>query len=311
MPYAPGSRAGSRSRMKRWCFTINNYTDEDVDHLITVCEPESSYLLWGVEVGEQGTPHLQGYVEFSDQLRFNAVKTLVGNRAWLHHSNGTPKQASDYCKKEGDYHEFGELSEGQGKRNDWVAFREWVQEMGVVPTVTEIVNSEFLHLYMRYSDKIMRLCRDLLPPPDLIGDQVPRLNWQTVSAARAQADVPNPRSIDFFVDPEGNSGKSWMTRYLLTKMPEKVQVLMVGKRDDLAFAIDESKSVFLFDIPRGNMTFFQYNIVEMLKNGLLFSPKYSSMTKVWRSVPYVAVFSNEAPDMDQMTPDRYNIIEVN
>ena len=33
--------------------------------------------------------------------------------------------------------------------------------------------------------------------------------------------------------------------------------------------------------------------------------------KVLRHVPYVAVFSNEHPDMEAMSTDRYNVIEVN
>jgi len=47
---------------KRWVFTLNNYTDEDISALAdasTVNGGETfSYLVFGREVGESGIPYL-------------------------------------------------------------------------------------------------------------------------------------------------------------------------------------------------------------------------------------------------------------
>jgi hypothetical protein len=108
------------------------------------------------------------------------------------------------------------------------------------------------------------------------------------------------RKIIFVVDPTGGSGKSWFVRWWLSTNGELTQVLSIGKRDDLAYAIDESKKFFLFDIPRSQSEFFQYSVVEKLKDRMVFSPKYGSRTKMLQHCPHVVVFMNEEPDRNKL-----------
>lgn len=74
----------------------------------------------GKEQGEEGTPHLQGYIVFKNKKRFSTVKQFVGARAHVEPKSkrSTPTEASDYCKKDGDYQEFGECPRGPGSRSD-------------------------------------------------------------------------------------------------------------------------------------------------------------------------------------------------
>lgn len=297
---------GPMSQVRRYVFTINNYTDEDINRLSNL-DDRVDYLVFGRETGESGTPHLQGFVIFSRSLRFDKAKELLGDRAHLEVARGLSIQASDYCKKDGDFKEIGSLPKNQGKRKDWDQFKEYVQELGRPPSDLEIARS-FPHLYARYSSKCKYIGQSFLPPPRLTTGS-PRFGWQGRIDAVLQSP-PSPRSIYFVVDPEGNSGKSWMCQYALTKWPEKTQVLRIGKRDDLAFSIDETKSIFLFDVPRNQMTFLQYSVLESLKDRMIFSPKYASALKILYTVPHVVVFCNEAPDMDALTSDRYKIINV-
>lgn len=300
-----------RTRCARWVFTLNNWTDEDVDHLVSVCEPASTYLVFGREVGESGTPHLQGFVQLKNSTRFNAVKALVGNRAWLAQARGNNQQASDYAKKDGDFEEFGDVPVEQGNRTDWDIYKEWVVGLGRLPSQREVIGHN-ISLWARYSQRCLEIAESVLPPPVLTQTE-PRFGWQTQLCGRIDGSVAtgaNARSIDFVVNPDGNCGKSWVTRWAITKYPDKVQVLRIGRRDDLAHAIDETKSIFLFDVPRNQMIFLQYTVLEMLKDQMVFSPKYASRMKILRRVPYVAVFSNEAPDLNQLTNDRFNIFNV-
>lgn len=294
-------------QVSRWCFTINNYTDDDINRLNSL---NVKYIVFGREVGASGTPHLQGFVVFNRTHLFNTAKRLIGDRAHIEVTQGTNEQASVYCKKDGDFVERGELQgTGRGKRTDWDSYRDYILELGRLPSEREII----LHnpsLYARYSKKCWTIARAFLPQPDLVADATPRLNWQTRCAGLVSAAVPSPRSIHFFVDPEGASGKSFMCRWALSKFPEKVQILRIGKRDDLSYAIDDTKSVFMFDIPRTQMTFLQYSVLESLKDRMIFSPKYESSLKVLDHPVQVLVFSNESPDETQLTGDRYNIISI-
>lgn len=78
----------------------------------------------------------------------------------------------------------------------------------------------------------------------------------------------------------------------------------------MAHMISPSKSVFLINVPRTQMEFLQYSILEMLKDRMVSSPKYNSRMKVLEQVPHVVVFSNEAPDLAKMTMDRYDVREI-
>lgn len=301
---------GNNSQARRWCFTINNWTPPDVARLVALAATDTcSYLVFGRETGVSGTPHLQGFVVFTTPFRFTRAKEAIGLTAHVEVTRGTTDQAATYCKKDGDYEEYGEIASNQGKRTDWERYREYVVELGRVPTERELCASPFLGLYARYNKKLFLIARSLLPPPNLVDPAAtPRFGWQTQAAAIIDGDY-SERRINFVVDPDGNSGKSWFCRYFMTKRPDDVQVLRVGRRDDLAYAVDESKTVFLFDIPRNQMTFLQYSVLEMLKDLLVFSPKYESGSKVMK-MNHVMVFCNEEPDMDALTNDRYNIINV-
>ena len=52
-----------------YVFTLNNYTDEDIYALSGLIHDEPQivyYLDFGVEIGESGTPHLQGQLECNE-----------------------------------------------------------------------------------------------------------------------------------------------------------------------------------------------------------------------------------------------------
>lgn len=296
------------SQAKRWVFTINNYSDEDVARLNALGDTVT-YLVYGDEVGENGTPHLQGFVIFDRSTRFNLAKERIGANAHIEVTRGTSEQAANYCKKDGSFTEYGSLPQSQGKRSDWDKYREWVLELGRRPTRRELA-STFPSLYARYSRKCFEIADAFLPAPRLV-DQPPRVGWQEdLRNSIGDCGSAPPRQIAFVVDPHGGGGKSWFCQYCLSMFPERTQVLRIGKRDDLAYAIDESKDIFLVDVPRNQMTFLQYSVLEMLKDQMVFSPKYESTFKILRFKPYVIVLCNEAPDMNELTADRYNIINI-
>lgn len=67
-------------RSRRWCFTLNNWTEEECDKLSGLdCE----YLIYGFEnAPSTGTPHLQGYVVFKNARSFNSLHNFNERIHW-------------------------------------------------------------------------------------------------------------------------------------------------------------------------------------------------------------------------------------
>lgn len=83
----------SRIRVRNWCFTLNNYTSEEVNSLA-----QQECYLFQEETGENGTPHLQGILCFRNPMSLSSMKRINGRAHWEACRN---KIASiQYCSKE-------------------------------------------------------------------------------------------------------------------------------------------------------------------------------------------------------------------
>lgn len=83
-------------RGRTWCFTLNNYLEEDIDTITQEFDCAKKYRIQE-EVGEDGTPHLQGFVEFNDAKSFLKMKKICAKAHWEKARN--KKAAYNYCKK--------------------------------------------------------------------------------------------------------------------------------------------------------------------------------------------------------------------
>ncbi len=107
-------------RSRRWTWTLNNYSEEQLAALqLTAVVPPMTYLCFGKEMSSTNTPHLQGYTEFKTLKTMKGVKKALGmNTVHLDVSKGTAEQNRTYCSKDGDFFEIGEMSKGRGARTD-------------------------------------------------------------------------------------------------------------------------------------------------------------------------------------------------
>jgi len=142
----------SNSRSRNYVFTLNNYTDIEELSLRSLSDNDHvRYVVFGREKGQAGTPHLQGYIEFSTPRSLSAAKAFPGlARAHFAVRRGTSRQASDYCKKDGDFCEYGTLSV-QGKRTDIST----VRSVALAGGMREVVLGDFNYQDIRIAEKVL------------------------------------------------------------------------------------------------------------------------------------------------------------
>lgn len=148
-------------RARAWTWTLNNYQSDELETLLRVgqnLEKNIKYMCWGHEVGEEGTPHLQGFVYFTNARSMRAVKNILGSlRFHLEKSRGTPQENKLYCQKMDPrsiengvepneiFHEFGDLPQ-QGRRGD---LEEVKEELDAGMTL-DVVATNYFPLWIRY-----------------------------------------------------------------------------------------------------------------------------------------------------------------
>lgn len=98
-----GNTRSSRAPLgKYWCFTLNNWTKEELDHIINKCKKCDTKYVIGEEVGDSGTPHLQGFIEAPNRIR---PKEKFGNdRIHWERCKGDKNSNIKYCSKDGKFH---------------------------------------------------------------------------------------------------------------------------------------------------------------------------------------------------------------
>ena len=124
---------------------------------------------------------------------------------------------------------------------------------------------------------------------------------------------PSEREIIWIVDPAGNEGKSWFQKYLKDIHGLRVFDANIRRSSKCILHILSKEivsliDIFLFNVSRSfNMDEFPYEMLEELKDGKAESIKYNSIKLQVNTPNTVLVFSNENPDKERMSKDRWII----
>lgn len=108
-------------RQVEWCFTLNNYTQEDADCLLALVPDKLTYVFFGKEVAPTtGTPHLQGFVVVPKRMeKTGVIKIKPLDKAHVTAMRKEIDKNVEYCSKEGSTWEAGVRPVSkQGKRTD-------------------------------------------------------------------------------------------------------------------------------------------------------------------------------------------------
>lgn len=287
------------SQARRFCITINNPLISDYPALNNV--PHARYIIYQLERGtNEGTLHLQGYIECSNPVRINAMQRALP-RAHVEIARGDQRSNIRYCSKEPRVEPTVVLGEpsSQGKRND---IHEYVASVRRGSTEAELL-SELPGPSARYPRLRQSIVlADRARPPtslELLRD------WQQEVMLIFNSE-PHPRKIVWIWDEHGGIGKTAFAKHIVAT--QDAFYVTGGKHADILFAYS-LQSTIVFDLPRSYKDKIPYGVLESFKNGVVFSAKYESRTMFF-DIPHVIVFANYPPVRSELSLDRWDIRHV-
>lgn len=245
------------SPAKYWCFTLNNYTEEQIGSIGSKIKEVCDRGGFGKEIAPTtGTPHLQGFISFKTKGRPIECFGIPEIR-WFK-CRGSLQQNVDYITKDDCFFTFG------------------------LPKKIKIISE----LY----------------------------NWQK-EVVEFISTPPDDRKILWVYDAEGAKGKTQLCKYLTIKHKA---ICLGGKAADCRNGIVDymknhegiTPELVVINIPRSfSSEFISYEAYENIKDMYFYSGKYEG-GQVCGNSPHLVVFSNELPNFDKMTPDRWKIMDL-
>lgn len=136
--------------------------------------------------------------------------------------------------------------------------------------------------------------------------------WQAMLEKYIQGPVCD-RRIVWIYDKEGCGGKSKFCKYMDWKY--KTQTIGYSDSKDAMYMVSKSPGAkaYFFDLTRTKPKMFSqgdlYASIEQIKNGHFMNSKYESKV-VLMDPPHVVIFSNQMPDMDSLTTDRWTVYSL-
>ena len=95
------SSSSSTNALYKYDFVINNYTTTELCQLKQTLSKICKKALFGLEIGECGTPHIQGYMSLKRKTRFTGLHKLSGLERASFRPARNEKALIEYCQKDG------------------------------------------------------------------------------------------------------------------------------------------------------------------------------------------------------------------
>lgn len=218
------------------------------------------------------------------------MKIIKTRKHWENLTNYIKKQNDPFIKKltGNEYEWLGSVRDVIQSHNSW----------------GDVINDDSIGMYLQKYMNWAKECWMYRPRKNLTKDIVLR-EWQKWIVERL--DAQNNRQILWVYDKDGAKGKSVLTNWLMDN--RKAFMFNGGRMADIAHAYNEEEYVVV-DLPRSmDQEFTPYKAMECFKDGRIFSPKYNSCMKRFKSCK-VVVFSNNLPNRKKLSEDRWDIIDI-
>lgn len=301
----------NKSQAKRWCFTIFN-TDEtnlnDLNFKELFKEREYLYLIVGDEICPKTKKrHFQGYVHLKKRTYFQHMKRILPT-AHLSIAKGSDEDNKDYCSKEKILIQDGQPQTNGGKNDVGDRIKDIIENCEGNPKryVLKHENSMMLTTYSQHKNAIWDLLNEKknMENETQIENEYNNTRWKKWQFKLIQElqKTPDKRKIIWYFDEEGNKGKTYLSKYL---MSNGGILLSNGKSADISY-IYNGERIAIFDYVRSMESFVNYGILESIKNGYVCSTKYQSCTKTF-ATPHVVVMANFKPDYNKLSLDRWDV----
>ncbi len=296
-------------RSRNYMFTVNNYTEDNIESLKAALFVKRGTL--GREVGPQcGTPHIHVVLWLKYAMTWMQLQKKVAklgfNPANLEKVKWD-KKAKEYSQKGGDVEEWGAPEKAPGKRTDYEACMKLAKKDGCTK---EEVQDAFPGLWIRHHKAIQMIMSGAVVKREKVKlakkmENVELRDWQVEICQ--QLVTQDDRTVTWVVDYNGRQGKTFLMRYLIDKF--QPCLLKGGKKADLTYAYNMEDYVIM-DLPRASKDHDHiYDVIEQFKDGMIFTTKWNSHMKIKADGCKVLVYSNWMPQVSKLSLDRWQIYE--
>lgn len=279
---------------RRWVFTLN-FTDE-VPNLVEKFSKASKYVGYSIWQHERVThDHLQGYIQFSDNVRRKTVNNILGGHSFVEPASSTHEQCIKYCSKPesriaGPWTYGIPVVERSNKRKLYEAYARSPERLMAEDP-------------MKYRRVEVNIKNAVFMNTPLEGEfDKP---WQ-ISLNLLLEKPPDRRTVYWVYGPSGNDGK---THFALSLVKRSWYYTKGGKKDNVVYQymsnIDRN---VVMDIPRESKDYIQYDLLEMFKDRTLISNKYEPLTGFSHKPIHVVVMANFLPDYEKISRDRIYVL---
>lgn len=312
----------SRRLLKRWLITAwGSEPKFDPQHV--------GYLVYQLESTPQtNTLHWQVYVEFLNVQRYKRMGEIlgIGEGFKAFACRGTPQECTAYCTKERTRagppasvitpQIFGAPFSNGKKRGRDQELEEIAEKLKAGASVKRICE-EHSAISLR-SIRNIEVFAKYVRPPQVYAEPEPEVlyPWQAElkRVVGTEADV---RSVHWYCDKVGNTGKSLMARIL----EKDGACLMGGGREiDILNGVatfikslpeGQDLKTVIFDLTRANKEHLEgfWSAVEKIKNGNWYNGKYEGC-KISVKPPHVIIFANYWPQLENLSADRWRLHEI-
>jgi len=296
---------------RNYCWTLNNPTkDEENLILLTEKNEDCKYTIFGREIGKEGTPHFQGYSEFTKPLRLKKFKEIMGSdRFHVEPRKGTRNQARNYCMKDNNFVELGKWSEkSQGKRSDLDEVCEEINN-GASLRQLRLSNPGMIVKYNKGLKELIRLKEedDAIKDIKIEMSDIKLYKWQEEIIDKLRRKPDKDKIMWYYGKP--GLGKSTLKKFILINMEKSIFMDINESTKDNAYAWSGER-IIVFDLPLNTeMIRLNYKLLEDLKNGVIFSSKYESRNKIYPK-PHILVLANEPPFNEALSAYKWDITEI-